>query len=1029
NLIRKYDKQNHFFVQFDAWSHEGNTLRRTFIDEYIRSLYQYKDVKGFLSYLKKCEVTKKEKFIRSTKQKSVSDPDVKFSDGLWFALFTILFTLGIALINRGIDVLTFTSENARCNWEIPTGIFSILLIFLISLLCSLIKVKDTKKINDGNTKNGIWNIIVSQFRSQTTAIAESSPEITSITFQELFSDFLTGFNKFIKKNDKRKLIIIIDNLDRMQKTKALSLFSTIQTFFDIPKKENLFNNIWVIIPYDRTGIKNIWESSTTNEGHENVNIIGNYMIEKRMSVIFHVPPIVLSDFHGYFISQLREAFTNDKNHSDKELEKVFQIFDYFPNCKYSKNNDIAKKFKIEFKTPRQIKHLINDIGEIHRQWEYPLPDILFYVLSCRFSLITSENQILEFLNHLERDNYLLSLLSDKIYDVVVCSWFNLDSYSAYQILLGNSIKEKIVDKDKAGLIELKNDYKNYFWIIFNSLPIHAWSPKLIIFSLYVLEQMINYNDIQKDEEKNVIQKIRARFLESDNIFDIDFEEMPQSMIFLNSLCKDNNVADRTIALLLSSHLDFPELVIDEKTLDTYRQIIETRVNIVSEIFVGIRNIGIFSDKRKIEKIFFVDSINKGFELIAAVNKNSNKSIFDLPNIINFENSEVDHALGELVKANVFQDRHLPVLRYFLKEGKCKEWSTLNQELYSLVATNKTNKYLGEMLEALTILKKEGDQNASQKLKKLVSTNNILSHIEMLSDATNIDSRSLAWGIYVQCNERSITQNLRFNDGGVNRQLSKLKKILNSPEEFDSTMDYLVGIFNDYGDWLTFLKQYKEFVKFIDLILKKYCQDDKGINQLILIGFKLELASVYSQLLIDNSLINNKDAQKFLKSGILGLEEKDFLNAINTHKELFDLLVDFSESPYKLNLKTNLRNVLSEIVQNVLKGGKSPLKEDEFIKVLNLLANSEKALLGKMIYDDFKILRKSESNIHQDFYKVYANNIPMEVLLEDQGLISNVFLELLHEASPESLSWLKILFERNPDLKNKYIEKYPSAIND
>ena len=75
-----------------------------------------------------------------------------------------------------------------------------------------------------------------------------TPDPTSVEFEAVFRDLLDE----ALKDKGRKLLLVVDNLDRVEPSDALSIWSTLQTFLghsDYQRPEWI-NRLWVLIPYD-----------------------------------------------------------------------------------------------------------------------------------------------------------------------------------------------------------------------------------------------------------------------------------------------------------------------------------------------------------------------------------------------------------------------------------------------------------------------------------------------------------------------------------------------------------------------------------------------------------------------------------------------------------------------------------------------------------------------------------------------------------------------------------------------------------
>jgi hypothetical protein len=137
--------------------------------------------------------------------------------------------------------------------------------------------------------------------------------------------------------DSKDVIVVFDNMDRLPADKVQVLWSSIHTFF---AENTILKRIWVIVPFDRTHIADAF----SDNGEK-----ANHFINKTFSVVFAVPPAVLTDWWDFFKIKFTEAFGSEEIF---EYAAVKSIFD-------RSNNEI---------TPRKIIAFINDLVALKITW-------------------------------------------------------------------------------------------------------------------------------------------------------------------------------------------------------------------------------------------------------------------------------------------------------------------------------------------------------------------------------------------------------------------------------------------------------------------------------------------------------------------------------------------------------------------------------------------------------------------------------------------------------------------------------------
>jgi energy-coupling factor transporter ATP-binding protein EcfA2 len=219
------DKSTGVFV-FDAWTHRGDPLRVVFLEELIK----------FLDSSSKKWVAKKswdDKLLEIKRLKEVSDtiatPKVT-KMGLLLALSILLLPVGYIFFDKFLD-----KRNAEL-FGVYFGIWGVIfsfLPFIVVLSAMLIwltgyigyKFFNKKKPEVNFEDIALW--FVHKDKETITTSTIKTPEPTSVEFSKIFD----GVIQEALSESKRKLIIVIDNLDRVDEEDALSIWATMRAFF------------------------------------------------------------------------------------------------------------------------------------------------------------------------------------------------------------------------------------------------------------------------------------------------------------------------------------------------------------------------------------------------------------------------------------------------------------------------------------------------------------------------------------------------------------------------------------------------------------------------------------------------------------------------------------------------------------------------------------------------------------------------------------------------------------------------------
>lgn len=153
-----------------------------------------------------------------------------------------------------------------------------------------------------------------------------------------YQDDYESLLKNIMKNEKRKFIIIIDDLDRLSTKKMVEALDTLKILMEIDK-------CIFIVPFDDSILKDALNKQVVSKFDNEQQIIeSEFILDKLFQFRFYVPPLILSDMKDYTLDIIKT-----------ESKDLYDIFDE------KEIDEIVKKvFMYDgLKTPRQIKKIIN----------------------------------------------------------------------------------------------------------------------------------------------------------------------------------------------------------------------------------------------------------------------------------------------------------------------------------------------------------------------------------------------------------------------------------------------------------------------------------------------------------------------------------------------------------------------------------------------------------------------------------------------------------------------------------------------
>lgn len=290
-LKRKFYATEIAVIKIDAWKHEGDALRRTFLQDTVNQLQEKQGEKQYLG------------------------TDVKLSENLHVP------------ISR-----TFRS-GIKPNWALIWPLLIILAVMVgVGFLIHALSPNNLGTYISTVSGGGLVAAIILWLLQQSVTIE------TVTKTAERFEDpheFEAEFKKIIDQIRAEKLLVIIDNLDRVFCDKAVELLSTIKTFLE--QKKCIF-----LIACDADAIKRHLERrySPDSENIDTVSKIdGDEFLRKFFNSCLIIPEFIDTELQSYTESLLRET-----NLSVADLHDVAYV--------------IAKAFR---ENPRQIKQFINTL--------------------------------------------------------------------------------------------------------------------------------------------------------------------------------------------------------------------------------------------------------------------------------------------------------------------------------------------------------------------------------------------------------------------------------------------------------------------------------------------------------------------------------------------------------------------------------------------------------------------------------------------------------------------------------------------
>lgn len=439
NLSAQKGDKTLFYI-FDAWSHDGDPLRRIFLEGLIDNI----DPKEADTELQKT------KFDISNRTKNVDIKTQKKGSTLAKRLSTsaLLVPPGTALMLTAVKnsdlLLPWQVGASEVNWLFLFG-----LLFAFSpLLYLAFWYFFGEKDKSGKLK---WEMFESESTETYTQNITEENERTSIEFERYFKEIA---NNFIgEEKTYSRAIIVIDNLDRVSSSQARNIWGTLQTFFQhrsSSEKNNLWlKNLWFVIPYDREGFSRLWQADQYQEAD-----IAQSFLNKCFQVIAEVPQPVMTGWIRYLSESAEKTLFG---WPENEVQAVINTYkSYFSRLD-------------ESPTPRHIHVFLNQVGIVGMRWAGEMsPESIAMYAILRYE--NSERTLRRLLLDREIPNIgEINANEFLIYQELSGMLFGVKKEKGTQLLLGPEINQALRNGDGVSLRSLIDTHSEAFWVAWTAI--------------------------------------------------------------------------------------------------------------------------------------------------------------------------------------------------------------------------------------------------------------------------------------------------------------------------------------------------------------------------------------------------------------------------------------------------------------------------------------------------------------------------------------------------------------------------------
>lgn len=451
-LKERLEKSNSIkLIEFDAWAHQGDPLRRVFLESLIDEINSDNDLE--LGQLKD-NISKRIKTARITSRKSIT------CLGLWLSISAFFVPVGLA-------IMSYLNANKENNvWLVFAFVLTCAPIIVILLNLLLLTIKRISKKISRIFSLKHWSFLKDVTNQEIKQEISEEDERSSIEFENYFQKILKQF--FEKYSKEARLVIVIDNLDRVNSEDALKIWSTLQTFLQQRsslRKESWFNKIWIVVPYDRDGLSALWhqeeikhtdsDENTTKKNSDAIlrnhnNNLAKAFFDKNFQIRYEISRPILSSWIDFLKKMVDQAFAG---WDDTDKAEIVDILEF------------TRKNIADVPTPREIKNYVNQVGLFVSQFfnEITIKSIAYYVVLRQFDWLNKDEIRQKLINgQLPKDEYL-HFLPKSIKEDLAGLVFGVSPNKGNLLLLEPEIKKSLLEANDKKLKELSDTHKDNFW--------------------------------------------------------------------------------------------------------------------------------------------------------------------------------------------------------------------------------------------------------------------------------------------------------------------------------------------------------------------------------------------------------------------------------------------------------------------------------------------------------------------------------------------------------------------------------------
>ncbi|RRN64689.1 P-loop NTPase fold protein [Caulobacter sp. 602-1] len=400
-LERKLKSRNDADVlcfNYDVWLHQSDPPKRSFLEALVRFVREEPKLAPLREAAAGWEEELQALHLQVETSQVVTNPELAFSAKLILPTL-FLVPLGVKLLGDGMLSLESQRDPAAATmfwigWLLALGPA----VMAAILYAAWRPWSDKSAPMFGKNSAQFWlkhrgtlakQSILAVFANKPAEFKHEqktkSSEPSTPQFQDMFRKIAAAVQA-----DQRRLLIVIDNLDRVPDADRLALWSTVRSFFlgaDYSGRPLTRDRLpTILVPVDASALDRLSgmkDSAPASIGDTLLQIApasrssnAQAFADKTFDLVFYVPPPVLSKWHAYLRHRLREVF--GKQFKSEWRDTIPALYEAFARKK-TLSPGLTPRL-----APREMNVFVNAIAALWvqaRGLEVPLETIAWFVLA------------------------------------------------------------------------------------------------------------------------------------------------------------------------------------------------------------------------------------------------------------------------------------------------------------------------------------------------------------------------------------------------------------------------------------------------------------------------------------------------------------------------------------------------------------------------------------------------------------------------------------------------------------------------